>query len=1063
MSLLPSTVSPSTSLRTGSVEGCRARLTPLRLVAAVALAVALQSCGCGEKPKPDAGIEPDAGEVDAGQPREDAGQPVVDAGEPDAGPPPVLAVKRILPPRGSSAGGTTVTLVGSAFIRDFASGGTSAQRLTAITFGGNPVLDFQVIHDETIELRSPPGTAGQVSVVLKNPNGRVTCNNCFTYFDELALTSLTPKHGPLAGGTVVTLTGQGFTTDVEVLFGGLSSPKVTVASPQSLTAVAPPGAVADLVDVTVYNKNGVGTSRRGFRYDAPLAVTAVTPLAGPVAGGTVVQLTGSGFTGATAVTFGASAGTSLAVASDSSLTVTSPPTAAAGAVALTVATPNGSLTVKNGFTYVDAAGSLAVFGVFPHVLSPGDAVTVTGQGLDDASLTVSIGGQAATLLTHDFSTARVTVPARGGAPRRSDVVVTAASGTQTLAAGATWRLSVSAVTPNSGASAGGTVVALSGAALPVDAKVTLGAFDGTAVTVSSESALSFTTPAGSGGGALDVLVREAADPENVGVLKGGFTFDEPLSVGRVQPDRGAVAGGTLVTVLGAGFTQGTYVTVGPSRAKDIKLLDSHTITCRTPKGDVGTFDVKVQRLTETDTLPGGFSYFDPRSISGGLSGGPLVGTVNVTVLESTPGLYGAPVPLANVMLGNDSNTPFQGLTDARGQITFSDPSLVKAQTVTAFKENYQVTTVTNVNAENLTVFMARTGGGEGSPGSPPPGVPPSVISGRVTGFKTPRPLGANELLEARVFVAQTSLFGGPPFGGLPNKTAEKWQVRVEGGEYLVYTNAGLHAVYAVLGIYNTGSKQFSPLTMGIARGVTTSADNPATGKDIVLDMLLDLTVPITIDSPPMFPGLFGPEPGINHVYAWLDLGSEGFIPNPDNWDTGTAQASLVTTGSANVNFPHFPQLDGSNFIFLNDSAGSQSYPISDYFRRQPGDLHGGVTIGPMLPAPNIIEPTSTFTGKISWTIDPGAVPDINDVQIIKPTLAGNVTVWEVVMPGTQTEVTLPPAAVTLLQTQEAGNQLLAVIYSSRSPKFSYNQWTYDVLSGVSWSSFTIAVSPGFTP
>ena len=198
----------------------------------------------------------------------------------------------------------------------------------------------------------------------------------------------------------------------------------------------------------------------------------------------MVQLTGTGFTGATAVTFGASAGTALAVASDTSLTITSPPAAAAGAVALTVATPNGSLTVKNGFTYVDASGSLAVFGVFPHVLSPGDAVTVTGQGLDDASLAVSIGGQAATVLSHDFSTARVTVPARGGAPRKSDVVATAASGTQTLAAGATWRISVSGVTPNSGPSAGGTVVALSGAAIPLPTpRSTLGAFDGTAVTV----------------------------------------------------------------------------------------------------------------------------------------------------------------------------------------------------------------------------------------------------------------------------------------------------------------------------------------------------------------------------------------------------------------------------------------------------------------------------------------------------------------------------------------------------------------------------------------------------
>ena len=535
-------------------------------------------------------------------------------------------------------------------------------------------------------------------------------------------------------------------------------------------------------------------------------------------------------------------------------------------------------------------------------------------------------------------------------------------------------------------------------------------------------------------------------------------------MGRVQPDRGAIAGGTLVTVLGAGFTQGTYVTVGPSRAKDIKLLDSHTITCRTPKGDVGTFDVKVQRLTDTDTLPGGFSYFDPRSISGGLSGGPLVGTVNVTVLESTQGLYGAPVPLANVMLGNDSNTPFQGLTDARGQITFSDPSLVKAQTVTVFKENYQVTTVTNVNAENLTVFIARTGGGDGSPGSPPPGVPPSVISGRVTGFKSPQAAGGERAPRgAGLRGADVACSAGLPSAACPTRRRRSGRCAWRAASTSSTRTPACTRSTRCSASTTRARSSSRPSSMGIARGVTTSADNPATGKDIVLDMLLDLTVPITIDSPPMFPGVFGPEPGINHVYAWLDLGSEGFIPNPDNWDTGTAQASLVTTGSANVDFPHFPQLDGSNFIFLNDSAGSQSYPISDYFRRQPGDLHGGVTIGPMLPAPNIIEPTSTFTGKISWTIDPGAVPDINDVQIIKPTLAGNVTVWEVVMPGTQTEVTLPPAAVTLLKTQEAGNQLFVVIYSSRSPKFAYNQWTYDVLSGVSWSSFTIAVSPGFTP
>jgi hypothetical protein len=78
-------------------------------------------------------------------------------------------------------------------------------------------------------------------------------------------------------------------------------------------------------------------------------------------------------------------------------------------------------------------------------------------------------------------------------------------------------------------------------------------------------------------------------------------------------------------------------------------------------------------------------------------------------------------------------------------------------------------------------------------------------------------------------------------------------------------------------------------------------------------------------------------------------------------------------------------------------------------------------------------------------------------------LFGNVTVWSMVLPGTENQVVLPQAAVAKLLREEAGNQLFVVIFSSRAPKFAYNQWTYDGLSGVSWSSYTIALSPGFTP
>jgi hypothetical protein len=84
------------------------------------------------------------------------------------------------------------------------------------------------------------------------------------------------------------------------------------------------------------------------------AVTGLSPASGAAGGGDTVTVTGTGFTGATRVSFGSVAATNLAVASDTQLTVTSPaPIASGAAVDVTVTTPAGTSATSpaDKFTY----------------------------------------------------------------------------------------------------------------------------------------------------------------------------------------------------------------------------------------------------------------------------------------------------------------------------------------------------------------------------------------------------------------------------------------------------------------------------------------------------------------------------------------------------------------------------------------------------------------------------------------------------------------------------------------------------------------------------------------
>ncbi|MFF7452971.1 IPT/TIG domain-containing protein [Kitasatospora sp. NPDC008115] len=100
-----------------------------------------------------------------------------------------------------------------------------------------------------------------------------------------AVTGLAPDHGPLAGGTTVTLTGTHLTGTTAVNFGSTPATAFTVDSDTRITATAPAATTPGRVDVTVTTPGGTGKAGGKYTYEEGSYVFSQT--ADPASGSTV--------------------------------------------------------------------------------------------------------------------------------------------------------------------------------------------------------------------------------------------------------------------------------------------------------------------------------------------------------------------------------------------------------------------------------------------------------------------------------------------------------------------------------------------------------------------------------------------------------------------------------------------------------------------------------------------------------------------------------------------------------------------------------------------------------
>jgi IPT/TIG domain-containing protein len=193
-----------------------------------------------------------------------------------------------------------------------------------------------------------------------------------------AVPSLQPAEGPSSGGTPISLTGQNFSSSVQLRLGTQLASDVLIAGPTQIQANSPASVSNGAVNATAFFDNGwLALAPDAFSYGPQ--ILQILPNAGVNSGGDSVQIYGYGFgNDATkiAVKMGAANATVTKIESvtgiapslglDASypfplerITIQSPPGSSGKADAV-VTSPTGTATSSKSFQYLQSAQSISI-------------------------------------------------------------------------------------------------------------------------------------------------------------------------------------------------------------------------------------------------------------------------------------------------------------------------------------------------------------------------------------------------------------------------------------------------------------------------------------------------------------------------------------------------------------------------------------------------------------------------------------------------------------------------------------------------------------------------------
>ncbi|OQP57205.1 hypothetical protein A3860_11640 [Niastella vici] len=383
------------------------------------------------------------------------------------------------------------------------------------------------------------------------------------------ITSFKPAIAPK--GKTVTITGTNLTGATSVSFGGMPASSFTVISSTNINAVVGNGATGKVSVTTPYGT--VDTS--GFTFIPAPVISAFTPALGST--GATVTITGSNFTGATAVSFGGIPAASFTVVSDGTITAV---LATGGSGSISVIAPGGTASLP-GFIF---GYPPAITDFTPTVGPTGTVVTIKGNYFAGATA-VNFGGvpAASFIVNGDTSiTATLFIGVSGVITVTSPFGTGRSIGVFTYVA----PLAFDSFSPTIGGT--GTRVTINGTSVEYATSITIGGVPIQSIFANNlHSKITVTVGAGATG---DIVVTTPYGT----VTKGTFIFYPLPVVSSVSPATGTA--GTEVTITGMNFDSVQAVKFGGALATSFKVISSTIIKAIIGEGNSGTVSV---------TTPGG--------------------------------------------------------------------------------------------------------------------------------------------------------------------------------------------------------------------------------------------------------------------------------------------------------------------------------------------------------------------------------------------------------------------------------------------------------------------------